>query len=67
MARVIKIRDTDDFKNGQGAAVAEKKAKRDAKAQARVDFEGKVFADLNPPEKDNLLKVLAIEAGLIEE
>jgi len=47
---------------------AEKVGRREREEkQAREALEGKVFADLTPAEKDDLLKRLAIRAGLVEE
>lgn len=59
----VKIRTTDHFINGQGA----EKAAKAVKAARRSPLGGQAFADLNPPQKDELLRILAIEAGIIEE
>lgn len=45
----------------------DRKAAKAARKVARATFGGKVFADLTGGEKDDLLKQLAIEAGIISE
>lgn len=67
MASVVRLRETPEYIAGQGVEEEKRKAKSQAKAQVKGSVEGKVFADLNGQEKDDLLKVLAIQAGLIEE
>jgi hypothetical protein len=52
------------------AAKAKGKAASDAAKglkQAKVDFSDKTFSSLTGPEKDDLLKALAISAGIIAE
>jgi len=63
----VKIRETDYFVNGQGAAQTARKAAAAAKAARRSPLGGQTFAELNPPQKDELLRILAIEAGIIDE
>jgi len=45
----------------------DRKAAKVAKKGFVAAFDGKVFADLTGGEKDDLLKVLAIAAGIISE
>lgn len=47
------------------AAKTEKRER--SKKQIRGAFKEKVFANLTPEEKDDLLKGLAVLAGLVEE
>ena len=56
-----KLRD-DSAKEERRAAKRKQKAKQDAAAPL-----GKAFDDLTGAEKDDLLKRLAIVAGLVEE
>lgn len=63
----VKVRQTDHFVNGQGAEHEARKAAEAAKAARRSPLGGQAFADLTPPQKDELLRILAIEAGIIEE
>lgn len=49
---------------------AQKAAKRPARQRAKdrsTSFEGKTFEDLNGPEKDVLLKHIAVKLGLIQD
>lgn len=46
---------------------AKRRARHTATQDAKAAFEGKVFSDLTAEEKDDLLKRLAIMAGLVEE
>jgi hypothetical protein len=66
-ANVVKLRETSEYIAGQGANEAKRKAKAKAKAQVKTSLKGKTFDELTGPEKDDLLKALAIQAGLIEE
>jgi hypothetical protein len=60
---MIKIKDLP----GRVAAL-QKKAATKAKADAvKAAKQGSPFASLTPAEKDDLLYVLAVRAGLIEE
>lgn len=43
----------------------EKLAEKEAKTKAKSDFGGKTFEELNSTQKDELLKVLGIQAGLL--
>jgi hypothetical protein len=63
----VRVRQTDHFVNGQGAEKAAREAATAAKVARRSPLGGQAFADLNPPQKDELLRILAIEAGIIEE
>lgn len=67
MKQAVKARETDHFINGQGVEQAAREAAAAAKAARRSPLGGQVFADLTPPQKDELLRILAIEAGIIEE
>lgn len=57
------LRETEHYKQGQKKG----RDKLKSKTQMRKSFEGKAFGDLTEPEKDDLLKVLAIQVGIIEE
>lgn len=48
------------------AAQAKKKAAKSKAFQLRGNMGAKPFAGLTPAEKDRLLEILALEAGLIE-
>jgi len=41
--------------------------KQQVRKNTKELFQGKAFDDLNPQEKDDLLRALAIQTGLIEE
>jgi len=58
----VKIKDTDHYKDGQKKAGEKRAAKKAARAPL-----GKAFSQLSDPEKDDLLKALAIINGLVEE
>lgn len=45
----------------------EKLNKKNQKKQAKEDFKSKKFQNLNDAEKDDLLKIIAIQLGVIEE
>jgi len=63
MAQSGKLKDTDHYKDGAG----KRHAKGNAVRQGKVAFEDKTFAQLTGPEKDELLKIMAIRLGMIEE
>ena len=63
----IKIRETTDFINGQGVTQQAVKDRQAARAARRTSYEGLTFAELTPPQKDTLLRDVAIELGLISE
>lgn len=67
MANAVKAKETTDYIENQKPLHDKVKAKRQGKKDAEVAFAGKVFGDLTGPEKDDLLKALAIQAGIIEE
>lgn len=62
MGEAIRVR---DLPGGSHDGKQRKRAKFVREAP-RV-FEGKKFAELSPKEKDDLLKALAVVAGLVEE
>jgi len=63
----IKVRETDDFINGQGAAQQAAQAQQAARAARRASYEGETFSGLNAVQKDALLRDIAIELGFISE
>lgn len=63
----IKIRETDGFVDGQGAEQRVLQDRQAARAANRASYQGKVFADLSGPQKDVLLRDIAIELGLISK
>lgn len=65
--QAVKAKETAHYQDAQKPVDDKIKAKAQAKAQLKTSMEGKAFADLNAQEKDELLKILAIQAGLIEE
>lgn len=67
MAKAIKARSLQHFKDEQEPQQNRRKAKQRGKVSAKQQFEGKTFATLSNQEKDDLLKALAIAAGIIEE
>lgn len=67
MGEAVKLRGTPEYAASQAPREAKRKATKAALDSAKGSFEGKVFGDLNGQEKDDLLKALAIRAGLIEE
>jgi hypothetical protein len=67
MASAVKLRETPEYVAGQGVNEAKRKVKAKVKVQVKTSLEGKTFDELTGPEKDDLLKALAIQAGLIEE
>jgi DNA replication protein DnaC len=66
MAEAIKARDITD-KAAQWEARRAHRRRKAASLDARQAFDGKTFAGLSGAQKDDLLKALAIRAGLIEE
>jgi len=60
---MIRVRDTNHYKNGQGKKREEERARR----QVGAEFSGKAFADLTNKEKDALLKAVAIRLGFLLE
>jgi len=63
----IKIRETEEFINGQGADQQAAEARQAARAARRMSYEGETFSGLNAVQKDALLRDIAIELGLISE
>lgn len=63
----VKLRQTSHFTNGQGAAKSARDAAKAARDARRASLEGETWAGLTPAQKDDVLKALAIEAGIIEE
>jgi hypothetical protein len=63
----IKVRETTEFINGQGAVQQAARDRQAARAARRTSYEGFTFAELTPPQKDTLLRDVAIELGLISE
>jgi len=63
MAKAIKAKETTHYTDVQKPANDKEKAKHKVKDA----FVGKAFDDLNSQEKDDLLRALAIQTGLIEE
>ena len=67
MAQSRKLKESDRWTNGKGKERRAERLARRARRQAKRDFKDKVFADLTDEEKGDLLKALAIAAGIIEE
>lgn len=67
MATAIKAKETAHYIDIQKPVDDKKKMKLQSKKDADALFSGKTFNDLTGPEKDDLLKALAIQAGIIEE
>jgi len=65
MGGAVRLKDSQKEQDRRSARQAQK-AKRDALDAEVVGLEGKTFDSLTGPEKDTLLKALAIQAGLIE-
>lgn len=66
MGSAVKLKATQVEQDRKAFRDAQK-AKNEGVEVAVLSFSGKVFADLTGPEKDDLLKLLAIRAGIIEE
>lgn len=58
----VKIKETSHYEDGQKKTKAARKAKK-----AALQPIDKTFDQLSSQEKDDLLKALAIAAGIIEE
>jgi len=68
MAAVIKLKELDHHTTNPRVLELRKVRNRQKKVRdAKVSFEGETFDTLTPPQKDELLKVVAINLGLIEE
>jgi len=67
MAKATMARNTKYYKDHQKPKDDKAKAKRVAIETVKSNMSEKTFADLTGPEKDDLLKVLAIQAGFIVE
>ena len=63
MAQAKKVADIP----GRAQAVQAKQAAAARRAARVSDLAGNTFEDLTPPQKDKLLKQLAVAAGLIED
>ena len=63
MATALKTRDIP----GRQATVDAKKAAKARQQARKTDFAGKTFEQLTGPQKDALLKQLAVQAKLIED
>lgn len=66
MGSAVKLKDSQSEQDRRSDRQA-MKAKKDANAVMTGSFSGKVFGDLTGPEKDDLLKTMAIMLGVIEE
>ena len=66
MVQAIKAKDLPEA-IAYKAKVAKARKSAKVKEQGKDDFSGKTFQNLNSAEKDELLKVLAISAGIIDE
>jgi hypothetical protein len=67
MKKATKLRETTAYLTDHKPARDVVKAKRSARKAMKSAFKGKTFASLTSEEKDDLLKALAIRAGIIEE
>lgn len=65
--KAIKARKLKHFEDGQKATEEQRKAKERARRTGPEAFKGKVFSDLTGTEKDDLLKSLAVSAGILTE
>lgn len=65
MVAAIKAKDLKDAL--EGALPQETRDKRARKRTRARALRGKTFESLTPPQKDKLLKALAVKAGLIED
>jgi len=66
MAEIVKANDLPE-KAAYKAKVNKRRAAKAKLETTKQGFAEKVFADLTNQEKDDLLKALAISAGIIEE
>jgi hypothetical protein len=65
MARAIKAR---DLKDSREQALPQDAQDKHARKRARIRaLRNKNFEQLNPPEKDLLLKAVAVKLGLIQD
>jgi hypothetical protein len=70
MTDAVKLKDQASETERRGQVRAERRqgrAKQTATESAKAAFEGKTFDSLSGADKDELLKSLAIMAGLVEE
>ena len=70
MADAVKLKELPsemEHRTQRRQTFRKRRTQRDAGTAAKAAFEGKAFADLTGGEKDDLLKALAIMAGLVEE
>ena len=63
----VKARELKHFEDGQKPLEEKRKAKERVRRLGPETFKGKIFAKLTEGEKDELLKTLAIAAGLVLE
>jgi hypothetical protein len=63
MAQALRTKDIPEW----AAQKAAKKTKKDREDGRKTSLGGKSFEDLTNPEKDLLLKALAVKAGLIDD
>jgi hypothetical protein len=65
MSDAIKTNDIAGHAASKAVAKSNNKRRKQAKS-AKTGFVGKTFGDLNESEKDDLLKAVALELGLVE-
>lgn len=66
MAEVVRAQDNSEYAKRRAAHRKQRDAANVTK-QAKTEYKGKRFEALTDSEKDKLLKVLAISAGLIDK
>ena len=67
MKTAISLRKESSYVSEHQPVIDAKKARKEARSVAKVQFQGLVFENLSSEQKDLLLKELAIRAGLLED
>jgi len=70
MSSAVRLKESQveqDRRAERQSGVERRETVRSLAASTKTSITGKVFSDLTNQEKDSLLRVLAIQAGLIEE
>lgn len=67
MARAINLKNTEHYRQGQGKKAEKIKKIKDAEDAIKTDLINTTWDSLTSEQKDEILKVLAMQAGLVEE